>query len=273
MKTIKKSAIFAICLILGTLISFSGIANVTVLASDTTVNGYERLQDMAGLLDEDSSYSILDSLNDLSDKYSMDFIIITENEMDASSVVDEADNFYDEMCGINTDGVLLLISMEDRDWYISTSGYGITAFTDAGISYVGEQILSDLSDGYYEDAFSKFIDLADDFMQQAKAGTPYDSSTLPKKPISLMLIVISLVLGLVFSLIIVSSFKNQLKTVRFEASASNYLKKGSLNITESSDIYLFSTISRVKKEKNKGSGSSTHTSSSGGTHGGGGGHF
>jgi hypothetical protein len=42
--------------------------------------------------------------------------------------------------GENRDGVLLLVSTGDRKWHISTCGYGITAFTDAGIQYLGEQM-------------------------------------------------------------------------------------------------------------------------------------
>ncbi len=34
--------------------------------------------------------------------------------------------------------------------YISTCGYGITVFTDAGIQYIGEQIKEDLSDGDFQ---------------------------------------------------------------------------------------------------------------------------
>ncbi len=40
--------------------------------------------------------------------------------------------------GADKDGVLLLISTEDNDVYISTCGYGITAFTDAGIKVYSE---------------------------------------------------------------------------------------------------------------------------------------
>ena len=54
------------------------------------------------------------------------------------------------------------------------------------------------------------------------------------------------------------------------------LKKGSLNITDSSDLFLYHTVDRTAKPKdddNSSGGSSTHTSSSGTTHGGGSGKF
>ena len=170
--------------------------------------------------------------------------------------------------------MLLLISMEDRDWYISTHGYGITAFTDAGIQYIGEQMGPDLSAGNYAEAFLTYCRLCDQFITQAREGNPFDTEDLPKEPLALFWIPISLIVGYVLAFLVVGSMRARLKTVRFQAAASSYLKTGSLNITESRDLFLYSTLSRTEKPKNNSSGgSSTHTSSSGSTHGGGGGKF
>lgn len=86
---------------------------------------------------------------------------------------------------------------------------------------------------------------------------------------------IAIVVGFVLSLIIVGNMKAKLKTVRFQAAASNYIKDNSLNINERRDLFLYNTVTRRAKPKNddSGGGSSTHTSSSGTTHGGGGGKF
>ena len=45
------------------------------------------------------------------------------------------------------DGLLLLISTEENDWYISTHGYAIYAFTDDGILFVPQRI-SDLGEDF-----------------------------------------------------------------------------------------------------------------------------
>ena len=101
-----------------------------------------------------------------------------------------------------------------------------------------------------------------------------NSHNLPKEPLSLIWIPISIAVGVCLSFIIVGNMKSKLKTVRFQAAASNYMKNGSLNITESRDLFLYNTVTRTAKPKNNSSsGSSTHTSSSGSTHGGGGGKF
>lgn len=135
--------------------------------------------------------------------------------------------------------MLLLISMEDRDWYITTCGYGITAFTDAGIQYIGGQMKDDLSAGNYAAAFRTYIEKCDEFITQARTGKPFDKSSLPRSPMSAIWIPISLIVGIAIAVITVGGMKAQLKTVRFQPEAKNYIRDGSLNITQSRDLFLY----------------------------------
>lgn len=237
---------------------------------------YYRVVDMADLLTDSEETALIKKLNEISLRRNMDVVVATTNDLEGCSVTEYADVLY-EQCqfgyGDSNDGLLLLISMEDRDWYISTCGYGITAFTDAGIEYIGKQIKSNLSDGNYAAAFSEYAELCDDFITQARTGEPYDSGNLPREPLSLIWIPIALVIGFVIAKIIVGNMKSKLKTVRKQAAANSYIKSGSMNITDSRDLFLYHTVTRTERPKNNSSGSSTHTSSSGTTHGGGGGKF
>ena len=113
--------------------------------------------------------------------------------------------------GAEKDGLLLLISMEDRDWAISTCGYGIKAFTDAGIEYISKQIKSDISDGNYAVAFDTYANLCDEFITQARNGSPFDKGNLPRGPLSMIWIPISIAIGVVLALIIVGGMKGKLK--------------------------------------------------------------
>jgi uncharacterized protein len=86
-------------------------------------------------------------------------------------------------------------------------------------------------------------------------------------------LLISVGIGLFAALIVTGSMKGKLKTVHAQAAASQYVKPGSMNITERREMFLYSQIQRHKREKEKSGGSSTHTSSSGRTHGGSSGKF
>ena len=175
------------------------------------------------------------------------------------------------------DGVLLLVSVGDRKWHISTCGYGITAFTDAGIQYLGEQMTPFMADGDYAGAFRTFVQWSDTYIDAAREGHPYDVNNLPREPLSLMYLFLALGIGLVLAWVVVSVMKSQLRSVAFQENAASYVREGSMNLTNSRELFLYRDVHRTERPKESSSsdsgGSSTHTSSSGTTHGGGGGSF
>lgn len=253
------------------------VAVSPVLAdNDGFADAYYRVIDIADLLSDSEEEALNELLDEISIRQDMDITVATTDDLEGFSVEEYADLLYEQCMfgyGSDKDGLMLLISMEDHDWYITTCGYGITAFTDAGIEYIGEQITQDLSDGNYAAAFTSYAELCDDFITQARTGDPYDSGNLPSQPLSLVWIPAALVIGFVIARIFVGNMKSELKTVRKQAAANSYVRSGSMNITESNDLFLYHTVTRTKKAKSSSSGSSTHRSASGTSHGGGGGKF
>lgn len=225
--------------------------------------------DNAELLSASEKEALTEKLSEISENQNMDVVIVTVDRLEGKTSQDYADDYYDEN-GYADDGILLLVSMEDRDYAISTKGYGIIAFTDAGLEYIVDEFISDLSDGDYADAFQTFAKCCDKFITQAKKGEPYDTGNMPHSLLSIIWIPISFAIGLIVAIIVVGIMISKLKTVRMQPAASSYFKDGSLNITENRDLFLYNTVSRREKPKNNsnGSGSSTHKSSSGATHGG-----
>lgn len=135
------------------------IATPAFAQTDGFASEYERVQDLAGLLSDNEEASLVTKLNELSERQKMDIIVLTTDALNGKTPRDYADDIYDYSnfgYGESKDGALLLISVEDNDWYISTCGYGITVFTDAGIEYIGNQIKGELSDGNFAGAFDKF---------------------------------------------------------------------------------------------------------------------
>lgn len=231
-----------------------------------------RLADDAGLLSGTEYAAIEKQLDKLSTQYGLDVVIVTTNSTGSRTPMEYADDYFDYN-DYAPDGVLLLVSMEAGDWWISTTGYGITAFTDAGIKYIGNQVVPYLSDGKFAEGFSVFADLCDQFLTQAESGDPFDTHNLPKAPFKLLRnMILALVIGLAAAFFATGSMKKKLKSVVQKAQADDYVTPGSLQITKSRDFPLYTHLDRREKPKS-GSGSSTHTSSSGTTHGGGGGKF
>ena len=233
-----------------------------------------RLVDGADLLTDSEEITLLSMLDEISERQMLDVVIVTTNTLEGKSPMAYADDFYvynGYGFGASYDGVLLLVSMEDRDWWISTCGYGITAFTDYGIDCLADRFLSDLGSGYYADAFGIFAEGCDEYITMARNGKPFDIGAEPFDASGALMIAV--VIGLIASFIVTASMKGQLKSVR-QQSAGSYLKQDSMRITDSRDLYLYRNVSRVRRQtESSGGGSSTHTSSSGRSHGGGGGKF
>lgn len=246
-----------------------------------------RLVDGEHLLGTEEADEISRMLDEISVRQNFDVVIVTVGSLGAKSAQAFADDYYD--CngygmGADRDGVLLLISMEERDWYISTCGYGIEAITDAGRNTMSDYFVPYLSDGDYYTAFKTYAELCDKFVTQARTDVSYGIGNLDDLDYSIPLtaedwitaVCVNIVIGIVAALIVCSILKGKLKTVAMQRGAYNYTVENSFEVTQSSDLFLYSTVSRTAKPKeneSSGGGSSTHTSSSGTSHGGGGGKF
>lgn len=281
----KKTAtrLRSLCAALAALVLLLALAAPAFAAESGFADLYYRMNDGAQLLTEDEDNELEASLEELSVRQSFDVVVATIDSLDGegyTSMEEYADDLYD-YCqfgyGANRDGVLLLISKGDRKWHISTCGYGITAFTDAGIQYLGQQMTPDMADGDYAAAFRTFIRWTDAYVTAAREGHPYDVNNMPHEPLSMMYLGLALVIGLVTALIVTGVMKSQLKSVAPQPDASSYVRQGSMRLTNQHDRFLYRDVHRTERPKASDSsdsgGSSTHTSSSGTTHGGGGGSF
>ena len=247
----------------------------------------ERLVDAAGLLSADDAAELLKKLDEISERQACDVVIVTVNSLEGKTPTAYADDFFDYTgygYGENDDGILFLISMEERDWAISTYAFGVVAFTDAGQSWMMKQVLPSLSSGNYAAAFNRFADLADDLLTQARNDVPYDERVkMPKAGIDdtsetdedrVGKIAWSLAIAFGLSFIPISVMKAAHKSIHPKNQADDYIRPGSFRLTGSSDTFLYRQISKTRRESQSSSGGSrTHTSSSGRSHGGSSGKF
>ena len=232
-----------------------------------------RMQDLANLLTESQVSSLQDRINALVDKYGMDLIIITEENMadyGYTDIVAFADDIYDQMeYGIGDDytGMEFVIVMEEREWAISTCGKAIEAYSDATQDYIMSYVKPYLSSGDYYMAFSTLVDHAEQVMASYEEGVIYEPPKEPYNPGTG--VVMFIIVGLVVALIYTAHLKKQLKSVRFAADANNYVDPDSINVSLSKDTFLYASVTRRARPKQTScGGSSTHTSSSGRSHGG-----
>lgn len=245
-----------------------------------------RLVDRAELLDSDEADELLTLLDRLSDEIQCDIAVVTVNSLDGKSVVDYTDDFYDYNgygYGEDRDGIMLLINMGERDVHISDCGYACRALSQKQLDRLREQVTPYLSSGDYYTAFRTFADRSAQLITDARNGgddePAVDDHSFEGFFRSLGSIpLICIVIGVIGGFIAVSIMKGKLKSVRRRGEASDYVRNGSFNITNSSDIFLYTTVSKTARPKaddssHGGGGGGGHVSSSGTSHGGSSGKF
>lgn len=230
--------------------------------------------DNAEYLSADEYRAVSEKLDEIREKYNFDVAVYTEYEMSGIDAESTADDIYDYGgygYGGDFDGIMLYISDEERQYHITTCGYGIYAFTDNGLEYLEKNIKPHLKNGDYYSAMTCYAQVCDELLGMAKEGTPYNQT---HRGILHYIIIIGLALLIPF-LVAKSKTKkklSQMKTAVKQKYADNCLKAGSLRMAVSKDLFLYSTVSKTPRAKSN-TDSSTHRSSSGRTHGGRGGSF
>ncbi len=224
------------------------------------------LVDSAELLSPSENAEISKQLAQISEKYSCDVLVFTTEEGRADGEGDYAEEtFYD--CGYSKDddACVLLVDMGSRNWEFYGRGLAHTAVNEDGFNYLADKFEPLLSEGEYYEAFEAFISGCDELFEMAKNGKPYT------EPFSLCIsLVIALVVGFVIAFIVTAVMRGQLKSVRRQPGARDYVVDGSFKLTEKRDIFLYRHVSRVVKPQNNNSSGGRSFSSGGGASKGGG---
>jgi uncharacterized protein len=270
--------------ILGLAVAFLAAAFILLPPSSKAfAEGYkgEYVVDNAGLLSYDDADRLESWAKDLSQKHRANVVILTENEYGDSSqsALQNAGanteiefeyayvgEYYDEAYGVNKDGVICYVNMADRFVVIDSTGKIQRTFDGRSLDEIRDDVIYYLSAGYYNEAFERYLTDVDEV---------FDEETMLKRTFRIF----SAVGSAVVSALVVGVSKSKMNTARKQTRANRYQKPGSMKLTRSSDIYLYSNISRVKRSNERrtsgggGGGGGHFSTSGGGSHTSSGGHF
>lgn len=219
--------------------------------------------DEAGLLSEQEWSDLEARAEEISLKYKCGVYIIAvdnfANYADGNDVVEAAKNLYREYSlgyGGERSGVLLLLSMAERDYDLLAYGYGNTAFTDYGKDQLAEKFLDNFKDDDWYGGFQDYLEKSGSMLKSAREGHPLDVDSNPL--IRLAGIGISLLVGCVAAFVIAVGVSDRMmKSVSAKTKADTYLIAGSVEITGREDHFTHTTETRTKIEKSSGSGGTT----------------
>jgi uncharacterized protein len=216
----------------------------------------DRIVDNAGLLTLNEERLLEEQAAAIVEQYAMDVVIVTVMSTNGRDAQAYADDYYDQNgygVGANHSGVLLLLVMDTREWVISTCGDALDTMSSFDADELFESVSSYISEGQYYDGFSHYL----------QNIPPY----LVKKELSTVAVIgFALLIGAAAGGIVLLIMRSGMKTAKPQADAGTYVKSGTYDLVRHSDFYLYSTVTKVRKESNNSSGG--HRSSSGRSHGG-----
>lgn len=211
--------------------------------------------DVAALLSPDEEASLTQRLRSFENSHGLTVVILTVPNLMNQPIQDFADNYYDNN-RYSTDGILFLLDMGSRQWYISTSGSAIDLLSDRDLEAIEDDVIPYFSEGQYYGGFSRFLDIIPGYLaiEEASGGG----------------FGIAVLIGFGIALLVYLILRAGMNTKRSQRSAASYEVAGSYNLRRHQDLFLYSKVSKQPKPQNN---SSTHRSSSGRSHGGRGGKF
>ena len=206
------------------------------------------------------------------DTYGCGLYILTVNNYTGRTGTDEqfdaARQLYEEYnMGIGEDksGIMLMLSMEDRKYYVLAHGFGNTVVSDYGREYLSDQFLDDFGDDDWVGGFEDYLTAGIEMIDMAANGEPMEQPSGRGYGIA-----VCVVIAFIIAFIVRAGLKNQLKSVAIKTVAAAYQASGGVNMTKTVDRFTHTTRTRVKKSSEDDSSSS---SDSGGGYSGGGGSF
>lgn len=202
---------------------------------------------------------------DLIKAYEFDVAVVVLDDMGSSDDAYEFAKYvyreYNYGQGEEESGVMLLLSLEERDYALIAYGYGNDVFTDHGKdALLNRHVLPLLKDNNFYEAFSAYFDVAEEYLEMAQNGDPFDiyNDPLILEHQSRRNFWIKLGVTLLLPLLLAGGtclvWARQMKTARVAKTAGSYVVPGSLILNRSEDTFLYQTQTRrtIKSESSGG---------------------
>lgn len=238
-----------------------------ILLQPEAVSG-EYVYDWGSILTQSQRQELDQTAKEISETYACGVYIVTVRDYTqyGSSPREAAKAIYREQgfgLGDGQDGILLLLSINARQYWMATHGYGTVAFTDYGLEILAEKFVDNFKRDDWNGGFADYLKQSGSMLKQARAGSPLDVNNkgihgfvrdLRNWLGTGGLLAVIVVLPCVIALIACSSEKRKLKSVHTATEASFFAVPDSLQLQISEDTFSHVTQTRVRIESDSSRG-------------------
>ena len=161
---------------------------------------------------------------------------------------------YNLGVGEQKDGIVLLLSMESRDYALAAHGdKGPYAFDDTGCSYLAEFFLDDFSEDRWYDGSVDFLAWTERYLDAANKGTPYTAGNPPKDFPELITeaafaLGVPIAVAIALTYAVMAYLMRKMRSVEPAIEARRYAV-GSVDITAQADEFVRTAVFREPIER------------------------
>ena len=236
---------------------------VSAAAAEQTGAQLSYVTDSAGLLSENEKMMLEKMAESVSKKYGVGVYIVTVEDyrdFHSEGVYKATYTIYHQYTmgeGPNRDGIMLLLSMDNRTWAMFCYGSRCEyTFNSYGQEKLEKVFLDNFGENDWYGGFEDYVKECSVYLEKASAGNPVRASLFIP-----ILIVIGL--SLLVAAVIVTVIWQKMDNVSKKATANAYVSVG-LQLTEQSDRFTHKTTSSRKIERSSSDGGSSSSESGGG---------
>lgn len=228
--------------------------------------GLDHVTDSYGLLTEDEWRKLETKAREIEQAYGFGVYVVTVDDFTSYStlsVQDAAEAIYKKYSlgtGEEKNGVMLLLSMSERDYSLITHGRdGNYTFNDEGREYLTRFFLDDFAENEWYQGFADYLSWSERYLETANKNQPYSYDNQPmteseRLTAIMMRVGAILLVPLVIAAIYISVLTSKMKSVAEATKATAYMA-GNLNLTKQTDRFTHVTETKTKIERDDDSGS------------------
>ena len=227
---------------------------ISVLLLSFPAFAAERIIDNAGLLSAGEKADLEKRMEGIASTYNFNLIILTEKSIGGEDAIDYSWNYLDSkgLDGKTWDGCLLLQSTGERDYAFTASGRGDKILNNTAYNKLENDVVSFLKRDDYAGAYGVFISVWEEFLVLESRGRSYNF--LRDAKTHMFFLIGAWAIAFLTGFIVVFRLKAQMNTALPKTQADSYIMPGSLALTNQQDRFLYSTVTKTKRQSSSSSG-------------------
>jgi uncharacterized protein len=229
-----------------------------LFASPVFAERTERIIDNAGILSAAEKESLERLAGSISAVYKFDLIILTDSNIVYDDLRAHAQDYFDSL-GPDRDGSILL-RVVPRGYWISATGRGIS---ESAFNKLDADVDRFLRRNQPYQAFRAYLLNWEEFLKLDAKGRRFNFVY----QWNIIITAIAWLFAFAIGFLVVHSWQRSMSTVFSKKCAADYIIPGSLSFNTKNDRFLYSNVTKVKRQSDSsGSGGGFSVSSSGRSH-------